>query len=146
MLKGVDEVLTGELLQVLRNMGHGDELVIADANFPAHSSGPCVIEMPGLDAPRVLTAVLSVMPLDDFVDHPVATMGAVHPGDAHEMLALFRQTCATAEGYAVSIVEIERFDFYKRAALAYAVIRTGERRLYGNIIVKKGVVRREWDD
>lgn len=141
MLKGVDPILTGDLLAVLRDMGHGDDLVIVDANFPAHSSAERLVEMPGLDAPDILGAVLSVLPLDDFVESPAATMAAVHPGEADTMLALFQERCDAAEGRPVPITEIERFAFYERAKQAYAIIQAGERRLYGNIIVKKGVVR-----
>lgn len=143
MLKGLDPVLTGRLLLVLQEMGHGDDIVIADANFPAHSVGSRVVEMPGLDAPRVLNAILSLLPLDQFVESPAATMAAVHAGEADAMFALFQQQCDAAEGRPVRITEIERFAFYERAKKAYAVVTTGERRLYGNIILKKGVVRAE---
>ncbi|MIL09688.1 ribose ABC transporter [Salmonella enterica subsp. enterica] len=141
MLKGLDPILTGQMLLILQEMGHGDELVIADANFPAYAMGPSVVDMPGLESTRVLEAVLSLLPLDEFVDKPAGTMAAVHPGDADAMLALFQKTCDAAEGKPVAIEEVERFAFYERARDAYAIVLTGERRLYGNIIVKKGVVR-----
>ena len=143
MLKGIDPILTGELLLTLQDMGHGDEIVIADANFPAFSVGQRVIATPGLDAVCVLDAILSLLPLDDFVTSPAATMAAVHPGAADEMLGLFQKSCDTAEGKPVSIAQVERFAFYDRARAAYAVVSTGERRLYGNIILTKGVVRLE---
>lgn len=141
MLKRIDPILTGKLLRILRDMGHGDELVIADANFPAHSNSERLVELPGLDAPRVLAAILSLLPLDEFVDQPAATMAAVSPGGADEMDALFQQVCDEAEGRKVEIEHVERFAFYERARRSYAIVQTGERRLYGNIIVKKGIVR-----
>lgn len=141
MLKRIDPILTGKLLRILRDMGHGDELVIADANFPARSNSERLVELPGLDAPRVLAAILSLLPLDEFVDRPAATMAAVSPGGADEMDALFQQVCDAAEGHKVTIEHVERFAFYERARRSYAIVQTGERRLYGNIIVKKGIVR-----
>ena len=140
MLKGIDPVLTGKLLETLADMGHGDEIVIADANFPSFSVGQRVIELAGVDAARALKAILGVFPLDQFVDSPAATMAAVHQGAADEMFALFQTVCDGAEGKPVRIEEVERFAFYERAKGAYGVVKTGERRPYGNIILKKGVV------
>lgn len=139
MLKGIPPLLSADLLHVLWSMGHGDEIVLADANFPAATYGKRVIHLPGVSAPQVLDAVLQVMPLDSFVAEPAWTMQVV--GDASalpETVAEFnavlqRQGCAAA-------ASLERFAFYARAAQAFAVVATGETRIYGNIILKKGVV------
>ncbi len=143
MLKNIDPIITAPLLSVLKEMGHGDEIVIVDTNFPAYSVGALVIHMPGLEAPRVLQAILSLMPLDTFVDSPAATMRPIDAKDASAIFQLFQSACDSAEGTAVSIEPIDRFAFYDRAKQAYAVVQTGERRLYGNIILKKGIIRPE---
>jgi L-fucose mutarotase len=129
MLKGLDPLLHADLLYVLRSMGHGDDLVIVDANFPAASMGRRVVAMDGVSATRTLEAVLSVMPLDDFVDEPCARMQVVDDPDA------VPEICTEFQAI------IERFAFYERARQAFALVRTGETRLYGNILLKMGVVR-----
>jgi L-fucose mutarotase len=141
MLKNIDPILTPPLLSILKEMGHGDEIVIVDTNFPAHSVGQRVVHMPGLDAPRVLEAVLSLMRLDYFVDSRAATLRPIDPKDASAIFDLFQRACDKAEARPVRIEPVDRFAFYERAAKAYAVIQSGERRLYGNIILKKGIVR-----
>lgn len=138
MLKLIHPLLTGQLLSTLADMGHGDEIVIADANFPAASLGPTLIRMPGTSATDVLGAVLSVLPLDQFVDMPAAAMDS--PDERPEIYPEFEAALALAEGRAVRMEPVERFAFYERARAAYAVIATGERRLYANIILKKGVL------
>ena len=139
MLKSVDPLLTGELLAILSDMGHGDEVVIADANFPAASVARRLVRLPGSTATDVLDAVLSVLPLDDFVDRPAAAMDA--PGERPAIYPAFEAALARAEGRPLELEPVERFAFYDRAKAAYAVIATGERRLYANIILKKGVLR-----
>ncbi len=142
MLKNLDPLLTPDLLQVLRAMGHGDDIVIVDANFPAESSGPRVVRLDGVDATRVLDAVLSVMPLDDFVPEACWRMEVVGAPDAEQpIFDEFRAVIAKREGPAFKLASLERFAFYARANACYAVVTTGERRLYGNIILKKGIVR-----
>jgi len=142
MLKNLDPLLTPDLLQVLRAMGHGDEIVIVDANFPAESSGPQVVRLDGVDATRVLDAVLSVMPLDDFVDEACWRMQVVGaPDEEQHVFQEFRDVIARREGPKFALASLERFAFYARAEQCFAVVATGERRLYGNIILKKGVVR-----
>ncbi|MFY0624453.1 MAG: ribose ABC transporter [Pelagimonas sp.] len=141
MLRNIDPILSPELLHTLRAMGHGDELVISDANFPGTSSGPTCIRADGSDASTMLRAVLSVMPLDTYVDDPALTMQVV--GDAEalpEAVAAFQTIINDTADAPRSIQSLERFAFYERASKAFAVVQTGERRLYGNIIVKKGVV------
>lgn len=139
MLKSINPLLTGDLLAILSDMGHGDEIVITDANFPAASIGRRLIRLPGLSATDVLRAVLSVLPLDDFVDRPAAAMDA--PGQRPAIYPEFESALKEAEGRAIVLEPVERFAFYERAKQAYAVIATGELRLYANIILKKGVLR-----
>ncbi len=140
MLKGLSPLLTPDLLHVLASMGHGDELVLADANFPAVTHARRLVQLPGIDAPRVLDAVLGVLPLDDFVEHPALTMQVV--GDAKAVPEVVQAFDAVLRRHGASAsTSIERFAFYERAAAAFAVIATGELRIYGNILLKKGVVR-----
>ena len=139
MLKSINPLLSGDLLAILSDMGHGDEIVITDANFPAASVAQRLIRLPGLSATDVLAAVLSVFPLDDFVDHPATAMDA--PGERPAIYPEFEAALQEAEGRAIALEPVDRFAFYDRARVAYAVIATGERRLYANIILKKGVFR-----
>jgi L-fucose mutarotase len=144
MLKGLDPLLSADLLHVLRAMGHGDELVIVDANFPATSMGRRVVRMDGVSATRALEAVLSVMPLDDFVDEPCARMLVVDgPEAVPEVCKQFQELIDRAEGRPVRLANIERFAFYERARQAFALVQTGETRLYGNVLLKMGVIRPE---
>ncbi|CAB4326197.1 MULTISPECIES: RbsD/FucU family protein [unclassified Brucella] len=139
MLKNINPLLTGSLLAILADMGHGDDLVIVDANYPAQAAGVPVLDFPGISATQVAEAVLSLLPLDDFVDRPASVMQA-----PNEMPAIFKEFEAViekAEGRKIPVEPIERFAFYDRARGAFAIIRTGEKRLYGNIIFKKGVIR-----
>jgi L-fucose mutarotase len=142
MLKGLDPLLGTDLLSVLRAMGHGDELVIVDANFPAATMGRRVVRLDGVSAPRALEAVLTVMPLDDFVDEACARMQVVGDPDAvPEVCAEFQKVIDAAEGGRFRLAAIERFAFYERARQAFALVQTGEARLYGNVLLKMGVVR-----
>lgn len=142
MLKHLDPILGPELLATLRAMGHGDDIVIVDANFPAAAMGRPVIRMDGVDAVRVLDAVLSVMPLDDFVPDAAWRMEVVGDPDAEmPIFGEFRRAIAAHEGDGFRLASLERFAFYERARQVFAVVVTGERRLYGNIILKKGVIR-----
>jgi L-fucose mutarotase len=142
MLKGLDSLLNADLLHVLRSMGHGDDLVIVDANFPAASMGPRVVAMDGVSATRTLEAVLSVMPLDDFVDQPCLRMQVVDdPAAVPEICQEFQAIIDRAAGGRCRLASIERFAFYERARQAFALVRTGETRLYGNVLLKMGVVR-----
>jgi L-fucose mutarotase len=144
MLKGIDPLLSADLLYVLRAMGHGDELVIVDANFPAAAMGRRVVRMDGVSATRALEAVLSVMPLDDFVDEPCARMQVVDDPEAVPAIcAEFQTIIDQAEGSRFRLASIERFAFYERARQAFALVQTGETRLYGNVLLKMGVIRPE---
>jgi L-fucose mutarotase len=140
MLKGIDPILGPELLQTLRAMGHGDEICIADANFPATTNAKRLIRLDGIDAVHVADAILALMPLDTFVDHAAFVMQVVgKPKDAPPIYGLFQQTIDKHEkGFKLG--RIERFKFYERAQKCFAVVATGERRLYGNLILTKGVL------
>lgn len=141
MLKNIPPLLGPELLSTLRAMGHGDEIVIADANFPAAFLGPKLIRVDGRSATDVLDAVLTLMPLDEFVDEAAFGMAVVGDPNAREPIYdLFEEIIRRHEpdmGFAT----LERFAFYDRAKTAAAVVQTGENRLYGNIILKKGIIR-----
>jgi L-fucose mutarotase len=142
MLKGLDPVLGPDLLAILRGMGHGDELALVDANFPAAANARRLVRLDGIVAPRVLEAVLSVLPLDDFVDSPATRMAVV--GDASaipEICREFADIIGKAMGRPVPLAAVERFAFYQRARDAFAVVATGETRLYGNLLLRKGVIR-----
>jgi L-fucose mutarotase len=142
MLKYIDPLLSPDLLLVLAAMGHGDELVIVDANFPAVSTAQRLIRLDGVSATRTLQAVLSLFPLDDFVDSPTAVMQVVNaPEMVPEIVQEFKHIVNAAEGRDVKCTAVERLEFYERTRGAFAVIVTGETRLYGNIILKKGIIR-----
>jgi L-fucose mutarotase len=141
MLKAIDPLLNPDLLYTLRAMGHGDEIAIVDANFPADSTGPDVIRLDAVDAPRALDAVLSVMPLDTFVPEACWRMEVVGDAAAEQpIFSEFRAVIARREGASFKLASLERFAFYERASECYAIVATGERRLYGNVILKKGVI------
>ncbi len=141
MLKGVPSILTPELLKTLMEMGHSDEIVIADGNFPSGTFGKKVIRLDGHGVPEVLDAILKFFPLDPYVEKPVALMEVV-PGDAVEtpIWEVYKGIISKHEPINNKIGNIERFAFYERAKSAYAVIATSEAALYANIILKKGVV------
>jgi L-fucose mutarotase len=145
VLKNIDPLLNADILHALCAMGHGDEVVICDANFPADSVARQTVlgkllRIDGASAPRAIRAVLSVMPLDSFVDHPAERMEVV--GDASALPAVQREAqreVDDAEGREMPFASVERFAFYERAKKAYCVIATGEARGYGCFIFKKGV-------
>ena len=142
MLKNIDPLLSPELLSTLRAMGHGDELAIVDANYPAASSGRPVIRADGLQVTSVAAAVLSLMPLDEFVPCAAFHMQVVdNTGGQMPIFDEFRALLRKYEPRMAKLEGIERFAFYERVKKCFAVIATGERRLYGNLILKKGIVR-----
>jgi L-fucose mutarotase len=142
MLKNLDPLLTPDLLMVLRSMGHGDDIVIVDGNFPAAAMARRLVRLDGVTATAALEAILSVMPLDDFVTEAAWRMEVVGDPQAEQpIFAEFRAIIARREGSGFRLAALERFAFYERAKAAYAIVSTGEARLYGNIILKKGVVR-----
>jgi len=141
MLKGIPNILSPELLKILMEMGHGDELVIGDGNFPAASIAKRLVRCDGHNVPELLDAILKLFPLDSYVKCPVSLM-AVVPGDTVKPVIWdeYRKIVEKHEPKANGIEFVERFKFYERAKAAYAVIATGEKALYANIILKKGVV------
>ena len=141
MLKGIDPLLGPELLATLRSMGHGDEITLVESNFPAHASHARVIRLDGVSVMRALNAVLSVMPLDDFFPEAAWRMAVVdNPTQELPIFEEFRRTMARHAGPEVRLAVLERFAFYERARQAFAVVATGETRLYGNLLLKKGVI------
>ena len=144
MLKGIDPLLNADLLHALRAMGHGDEIAVVDANFPAMTMAKRLIRLDGVDAVRTVAAILSVLPLDDFVEHPASRMQVV--GDAGAVPPVcreFQKQVDRAAGRRIPLATIERHVFYQRVKACYAVVATGETRLYGNLIIIKGVIRPE---
>lgn len=146
MLKNLHPLLTPELLYTLRAMGHGDELVICDCNFPAASvaadtfTGEPLL-LPGVGTTEAAEAVLSVLPLDSFVEHTAFRMEVVNePGTVLPVHQEFHQAVKNSAGRDLPLGAIERFAFYERAKRAYAVLATGERRGYGCFILVKGVL------
>ena len=146
MLKGIDPRLNAEVLHALRAMGHGDVLVLADTNFPSdqvarHTVYGELLRMDNLTSAEAANAVLSVYPLDTFVDDFAARMEVVDaPAEVPQVQAEVQAEIDAAEGEPRPMVSVERFDFYDRAREAYAVIQTGERRFYGCFLFRKGVI------
>lgn len=143
MLKGIDPVLGPKLLAILRAMGHGDEIVIADANFPAAANARQLVRADGIDAPHLVEAIAALMPLDDFVPAAAFRMAVVDAPNEVPAIANDFARVLTAAGYAGPIEALERHVFYARAREAFAIVASGETRLYGNLILKKGVLRPE---
>lgn len=146
MLKSIDPLLNAEVLAALRAMGHGDDLVLCDTNFPADSVARATVlgrllRIDNVTAPRAARAILSVFPLDSFVDHPAERMEVVGgPEEIPEVQRELQAEIDRAEGRSWPMGSIERHAFYDRARKAYCVIATGERRFYGCFILKKGVI------
>lgn len=138
MLKNIPKIIPPELLKILCEMGHGDELVIADGNFPSASMGQRVVYMSGNGAAEVLDAVLTLFPLDTYAKPLYLT--EVVKGDNVETPIWEKYKSITKKYTDAEFEHLERFAFYERAKLAYAVIATGESALYANILLKKGVV------
>ena len=146
MLKGIDPRLNADVLYVLRAMGHGDALIIADTNFPSDSVSRATVygdllRMDNLTAAEAVEAVLSVFPLDTFVDDFAGRMEIVdEPDTIPPVQAEVQNAIDAAEGSHRPMISIERFDFYDVARNSYAVIQTGERRFYGCFMLRKGVI------
>jgi len=144
MLKKIPPVVSPALMKTLMQMGHGDEICIADGNFPSESMGQRVVRLDGHGAAEVLDAMLQFFPLDTVVDQPVALMETVNPNEPQPQIwdEYRRVIDASEESGAFDDFEmVERFAFYERARQCYAVAATGETALYANIILKKGVVK-----
>ncbi len=141
MLRGIPPVLPPELLKILAEMGHGDELVLADGNFPAFAHPDRVVRCDGHGIPVLMDAVLSLMPLDSYVKHPTIFM-AVLPGDPYVPTIWddYRNIAVQYEVQGLREETIDKYTFYDRAKKAYAVVTTSEKELYANVILKKGVL------
>lgn len=141
MLIGINPLLTPDLLQHLCAMGHGDDVVIVDANFPAASMGQRVERLPGISATQALDAIVSLLPLDTFVETPARVMQVVGaPEEVPEIVAEFQQIINSVADNPAAIQSVERHAFYREAMKAYVIVQTAEQRLYGNIILTKGVI------
>ena len=136
MLKGISHLISPELLKTLSEMGHGDEIVISDAHFPAHSFNARVIRADGIGADALLKGIEPIFELDAYAT-PVIMMQAVEGDTLDESV---EKKYREALSYNGEIERMERFDFYDRAKKAYAVVISGETAKYGNIIIKKGVI------
>lgn len=149
MLKGIDPILNAEVLGALRAMGHGDDLIVCDTNFPADSVSRQTVlgkllRIDNVSAARAIKAILSVMPLDSFVEHPAMRMEIVgKPDDLPPVQQEVQREIDAAEGKSLPMGSIERFAFYEAAKKAYCVVQTGERRFYGCFLLKMGVIAPE---
>jgi L-fucose mutarotase len=141
MLKGIPPILGPDLLHTLRAMGHGDEICIVDANYPAENAGPLVIRLDGISATDTLDAILTLMPLDTFVDEQAIGMEVVGSPKKREQTHKDFDKLVKKHEPGMQLTLLERFAFYERVKGAYAIVQTGERRLYGNILLKKGIIR-----
>ena len=141
MLKNIPPILGPDLLHILRAMGHGDEIAIVDANYPAEAAGPDLVRLDGLTATDVLDAILTVMPLDDFVDEAAICMQVVGDPPRREPVMDEFEAIIKRHEPRMGLSSLERFAFYERVKAGYAIVQTGESRLYGNVLLKKGVIR-----
>lgn len=135
MLKGISPLVSPDLLKALCEMGHGDEIILSDAHFPAHTLGVPVLRADGIPVADLLAGILPLLELDAYVDHPVVMMAPV-PGDSLDDALMAKVHALVPEE---KIEHIERFAFYERARKVFAVVVTGETAKYGNILLKKGV-------
>ncbi len=141
MLKGIPSILSPELLKILMEMGHGDEIVIVDGNYPAASHAQRLVRLDGHGVPEILEALMKFFPLDHFVQRPVALMSKVPGSDVETPIwEVFKDIIRKEDAEAAEVGFEERFAFYERAKKAYAIIATGESALYANIILRKGVI------
>lgn len=142
MLRGVSPLLVPDLLHALASMGHGDEIAIVDANFPAVSVGRRVIEHAGASSTQLLEAVVGVMPLDTFVSPAAVTMEVVgDPKARPDAVATFEEAIGRVSGDTRALGHLERNQFYARARNAFVVVRSGDRRPYANVLLVKGTLR-----
>lgn len=140
MLKNIPSNLSPDLLKVLMEMGHGDEIVIADGNFPSASHAHRLIRLDGQSIPAVLESVLTLFPLDTFVEHPITYMTTPEDEPEPEIWRIYGEVLMESGNESTSIEKVTRFDFYERAKRAYAIIATSETALYANVILTKGVI------
>lgn len=142
MLKGIPKIISPQLIKILMEMGHGDEIVIGDGNFPSASIGQRVVRLDGHGGPEILEAVLKLFPLDPYVEKPVMLMDTTETDKdlKPEIWGKYKDIVDSLTDKDLEFEHIERFKFYQRAEKAYAVIASGEMALYANIILKKGVI------
>jgi L-fucose mutarotase len=141
MLKKIPKLLSPELVHVLMEMGHGDELVLADANYPGHSLHSKVLRCDGVGIPELLDAILELLPLDHYVEHQVAFMSVVEGDSTVPEIWSTYETILSKHDDVATVEYEKRFDFYDRSKRSYAIVVTGEEALYGNVILKKGVIK-----
>ncbi len=139
MLKNISPLISPELIKILNEMGHGDEIVIGDGNFPAAANAQRLVRLDGHGVNEVLDAILKLIPLDTYVEAPVALMDNGDSENRPPIWAEYESTVKANEGDK-KFELVERFEFYERARKAYAIVATGETAIYANIILKKGVV------
>lgn len=141
MLKNIPDILSPELLKILMEMGHGDEIVISDGNFPAAAKAKRLVRLDGHKAPEVLEAILKLLPLDTYA--PNAVLMEKVKGDTVEtpIWGVFENICKKGDPGFKGFTFIDRYAFYDRTEQAYAVVYTGETALYGNVLLKKGVIK-----
>ena len=140
MLKGIPSIISPELLKILCEMGHGDEIVIADANFPSETNGKRVVRADGLGGVELLDAILKMIPLDTYAEENFFLMQTTQGDPTPTIWAEYFEV-ANANDDNLRAANLERFAFYERAKNAYAVIASGEEAIYANIIIKKGVIQ-----
>ena len=141
MLKNIPAILPPELLKLMSEMGHGDELVLTDANFPAASHAERLIRCDGIGTVQLLEAILQLFPLDTYVERPAAVMQVVKGDPVIPIIwEDYRRLIEEYEDMSDALEYEDRFDFYDRATKAYVIVATGERAQYANLILKKGVI------
>ena len=139
MLKGIPKIVSPELLKVLCEMGHGDEIVIADGNYPSESNGKRVVRADGLGGVELLDAILSLIPLDTYAEQNFLLMETTN-GDPTPTIWAEYFDVANVRDSNVRVGKLERGEFYERSKKAYAIVASGESAIYANIILKKGVI------
>ena len=139
MLKNVPKIVSPELLKVLCEMGHGDEIVIADANYPAETNGKRVVRADGLGGNALLEAILELIPLDTYAEFNMMLMNTTNGDSTPEIWETYRKTASKDKNLRVGF--LGRQEFYDRSKNAYAIIASGEEAVYANIILKKGVIK-----
>ena len=141
MLKGIPKILSPELLKILMEMGHTDEIVIADGNFPAGTYSKRLVRLDGHNVPEILEAILKFVPLDQYVEEPVALMEVVKGDPVVPVIwEKYRQIVKNSDKNFTEFEYMDKWEFYERSKKAYAVITTGESAIYANVLLRKGVV------
>lgn len=141
MLKGIPLIISPDLMKIMMEMGHGDELIIADGNYPARSQGIPVVSMYGHNVANLFEAILKFLPLDTYVKKPISLMKVVEGDPTTPTIWESYYKILENNGYDKSIVSnIDRYEFYNRSKKAFAIISTSDKALYANILLKKGVI------